>query len=232
MLVSWFSGGVSSAVATKLMIQDIDEIIYIHIEDQHPDSIRFLNDCEVWFERKITVLQSPYKSVEAVIRSVKYVSGPRGAACTKRLKRDVRKDWEQGRSNLVYLWGLDATEVDRAERLQEMNPEQKHIFPLIEKSISKATAHELLKFSGIKRPEMYKLGYNNNNCIGCVKGSAGYWNQIRKDFPKVFESRAQLERLIGATCLKDKQFLDELNPFAGRMSDKILDDCGLFCERL
>ena len=36
--VSWFSAGVSSAVATRLAIDEIDEIIYTHIDDQHEDS--------------------------------------------------------------------------------------------------------------------------------------------------------------------------------------------------
>ena len=36
--VSWFSAGVSSAVATKLVLQDHPdiEILYIDIDDQHP----------------------------------------------------------------------------------------------------------------------------------------------------------------------------------------------------
>ena len=33
------------------------------------------------------------------------------------------------------------------------------------------------------------MGYNNNNCIGCIKGGMGYWNKIRVDFPEVFEKR-------------------------------------------
>ncbi len=45
-MMSWFSAGVSSAAATKLMIKDIDHIIYIHIEDQHRDTLRFVKDCE------------------------------------------------------------------------------------------------------------------------------------------------------------------------------------------
>ena len=31
----WFSAGVSSAVACKMAIKEIDEIYYIHINDQH-----------------------------------------------------------------------------------------------------------------------------------------------------------------------------------------------------
>lgn len=58
--------------------------------------------------------------------------------------------------------------------------------------------------AGIEIPAMYKMGYNNNNCIGCVKGGMGYWNKIRKDFPKVFDRMAKIEREVGATCLKDQ----------------------------
>ena len=39
MIVSWFSAGVSSAVATKLTVEKYGKIkiIYTHIEDQHED---------------------------------------------------------------------------------------------------------------------------------------------------------------------------------------------------
>ena len=76
---------------------------------------------------------------------------------------------------------------------------------------------------------MYDLGYNNNNCVGCVKGGMGYWNKIRIDFPDVFESRAKVERRIGGTCIKGV-YLDELDPDRGRHTKPICEDCGIFCE--
>ena len=59
--VSWFSAGVSSAVATKLEIDRIDRIIYTHIDDQHPDTMRFVKDCEQWFGKEVEILQSIIK---------------------------------------------------------------------------------------------------------------------------------------------------------------------------
>jgi len=53
--VSWFSGGVSSAVATWLVLDKLDNIIFQNIDDQEPDTYRFLSDCEEWYGRKITV---------------------------------------------------------------------------------------------------------------------------------------------------------------------------------
>lgn len=173
MIVSWFSAGVSSAVATKMMIDQIDEIIYTHIDDQHPDTMRFVKDCESWFDKKITILQSPLKSVENACRQASFISSPNGASCTRLLKRRVRKEWEVDNiffSYLDYIWGMDKKEKRRADNLIEAMPEQTHKFPLIENSIDKKTAHGILKKAGIKRPVMYDMGYPNNNCIGCVKG--------------------------------------------------------------
>lgn len=237
--VSWFSAGVSSAVATKLAIDEIDEIIYTHIDDQHPDTMRFVKDCEIWFGKKITILQSPYKSVENVLNHNFYV-GINGAKCTRVLKRQVRAEWEYNQTDhLCYIWGFDSTESNRVERLIDNMPKQTHRFPLVEQSLTKEGAHQILKASGIKRPVMYDLGYHNNNCIGCVKGGCGYWNKIRVDFPEVFKRRAELERRHGRTFCKIKKgaetiriYLDELDPSAGRLEDEIMDDCGIMCELL
>lgn len=87
--------------------------------------------------------------------------------------------------------------------------------------------------AGIEIPAMYKMGYNNNNCIGCPKGGMGYWNKIRKDFPDAFSEVAQIERDVGATCLKDKDgriFLDELPPWRGDPVEEIIPDCSLVCQ--
>jgi len=231
MIVSWFSAGVSSAVATKLAIDKIDRIIYTHIDDQHIDTLRFIKECGCWFRKPVEIMQSPLKNVDNALRAACYVNGVRGAPCTRLLKRRVRKEWEDDKRDLTYVWGMDAGEWDRCERIISSMPDQFHLFPLHNKNIGKQEAHEILIASGIKRPVMYDLGYNNNNCIGCVKGGQGYWNKIRVDFPNVFKKRAETERLIGGTCIKGI-YLDELNPQAGTQSDFIMDDCGLFCELL
>lgn len=57
----------------------------------------------------------------------------------------------------------------------------------------------------------------------------GYWNKIRQDFPEVFNQRAEMERIAGATCINGI-YLDELGPEAGRNERPIVDDCGIFCE--
>lgn len=233
--VSWFSAGVSSAVATKLLIDEIDKIIYTHIDDQHTDTLRFVKDCEQWLGKPVEILQSKFKTVESACTQYGkgYINGPGGATCTRTLKKKVRIDWEQQHEDkhLRYVWGLDSGEGNRANRLNKTMPAQEHIFPLIDRKINKKGAHQILKASGIKRPEMYDLGYLNNNCIGCVKGGRGYWNKIRKDFPEVFKARAELERKIGRSCINGV-FLDELDQEAGIQGLPIVDSCGILCEQL
>lgn len=231
MIISWFSAGVSSAVATKLVADKIDHIIYTHIDDQHPDTMRFIKDCEKWFGKPVEILQSPYKSVEGAIRSGTCLNRPKQNyyPCTVLLKRRVRGEWELGKDDLTYVWGMDSTEAERCDRLRKSMPDQQHIFPLYDRKIGKNEAHEILRASGIRRPAMYDLGYHNNNCIGCLRGGMGYWNKIRIDFPEKFEQMARLERLMGGSCIKGV-FLDELDPDAGNHADMIMDDCGIFCE--
>jgi 3'-phosphoadenosine 5'-phosphosulfate sulfotransferase (PAPS reductase)/FAD synthetase len=231
--IAWFSAGVSSAVATKLIVKQVDQIIYTHIDDQHPDTLRFVKECEEWFGKPVTIMQSPYKNVNNALLGAGgrgYVNGPAGAPCTRLLKRRVRREWEiEQKFPLTYIWGMDAKEKDRVGRVVSAMPDQKHLFPLIERNMTKEDAHKILTASGIKRPVMYDLGYYNNNCVGCVKGGMGYWNKIRVDFPEVFKSRAEIERRIGGTCIKGV-YLDELSENRGHRTEPICADCGIYCE--
>ena len=228
--IAWFSGGVSSFVACYLHKDILDEIIYIDIEDQHPDTMRFLKDCEKALNKEIKILKSHLGNVENVARKSKFINSAYGAPCTKILKKKVREEWERSQTEeFAYIWGYDSTEIKRVERLRQTMFEYVHMFPLLENNLTKEDAHGILRKLNIKRPAMYDLGYKNNNCIGCVKGGMGYWNKIRKDFPEVFEARAKLEREIGASCVKGV-FLDQLDPNRGRFEDEITEECGIICQ--
>lgn len=229
MKVCWISAGVSSFIAGYLA-KDVDEYIYIDIEDQHPDSMRFIKDCEKVLGKEITILQSEYKNKENVIKTFRFINSAYGAKCTDVLKKRVRKQWEYEHKDcdITYVWGFDYNEQHRAKRLEETMIEFNHEFPLIDNMLTKKEAHGMLDRIGIKRPKMYELGYNNNNCIGCVKGGMGYWNKIRKDFPEEFEKMAKLEREIGKSCIKGV-YLDELEENRGRMSDEVMEECGIMC---
>ena len=231
--VCWVSAGVSSFMAGWLA-GDVDKWIYIDIDDQHEDSIRFIKDIENAIGKEVEILRSKqYRTVEECVLAFGGFRNPYNsfAPCTNWLKKRVRKQWEEEHQDydLTYVWGFDLKEKNRAERTVEANPQANHEFPLIEKNLSKEEVHGLFERNfDFKRPLMYDLGYPNNNCIGCVKGGAGYWNRIRKDFPEVFESRSKLERKVGHSILK-VGYLDELDPNRGNMNTEIFPDCGIMC---
>lgn len=73
---------------------DVDEWIYIDIEDQHEDSIRFIKDCEKAIGKEIKILKSKeYRCVEDCIKVFGGFKDARNnfAPCTNWLKKRVRK---------------------------------------------------------------------------------------------------------------------------------------------
>jgi hypothetical protein len=236
MIISWWSAGVTSAVATKLAIDKygVDNVvpIYFAIDSAHPDNKRFKEECEEWYGREIVVERAPkHRDQFDVILKDKYVNGPGGARCTLVLKKKVRQRLE---SELQYdgqVFGFEYSkkEINRAIRFKEQYPSAKPLFPLIENKMTKPECLYFLEAQGIERPVMYKLGYKNNNCIGCVKGGKGYWNKIRQDFPEFFEKMAEAERVVGNSCIRGV-FLDELDPDDGHKQKIVMPDCGNFCD--
>lgn len=230
-IISWYSCGADSAIATLIALRTYKEVDIIRIDtgSEHQDNERFMRDCERLYNKEIRVVKSQkYTSVQDVIRHRRFINSPSGAACTYELKKKVRYSIEdEYKSWDGQIFGFDISEKLRATRFIEQYPAAKAIFPLIDKKLTKSDCLAILHNYGIELPKMYRLGYSNNNCIGCVKGGKGYWNAIRNDFPATFKEMAQIEREIGHSCIKDC-YLDELPPTAGTRKT-ILPECSIFC---
>ena len=244
-VVCWFSCGATSAVATYLALARYRSsappvpvhIVYTDPGSEHPDNVRFLADCERWFDHPITTLKSSkYVDTWDVYEKTRWLVGVQGARCTMELKKALRLKFQEPHRD-IQVFGFDAGEVKRADRFRDNNPEVCLWAPLIEHRYAKRDCLLVLKAAGIALPAMYGLGYKNNNCIGCVKGQAGYWNKIRRDFPDVFARMAKVEREIGAAINKSYAgdgkrkpvYLDMLPPTAGRYKDEPPASCGLLC---
>lgn len=234
-VISWFSCGAASAVATKLAIAASDTpitIAYCKVQEEHPDNERFLRECEEWFGQEIVVLMNQtYDGSIFNVFEKNYMRTPSGSPCTRALKKQVRKSFELPSDRQVF--GYTIEEEARLDRFIDANNDV-DIWPiLIERSLTKADCLAMIQNAGIEIPAMYRLGYNNNNCIGCVKGGIGYWNKIRQDFPDHFIKMADLEKRKGYTVLKDKNgpiFLHDLDPSRGNFPDEPEIDCGIFCH--
>ena len=235
-VIAWFSCGAASAVATKLAIAESKhpvEVLYCHVAEEHPDNLRFMKDCEQWFGQEIKVLQNEqyHGSIYEVFEKRRYIVGVAGAPCTRLLKKEVRKKYEQ--PNDIQVFGYTVEEQDRVDRFIDANNSVNLWSILIDKGLTKTDCIAMIDRAGIQIPEMYKLGYSNNNCIGCVKGGLGYWNKIRQDFPAQFNKMAALEKNIGAKILKHKGeriWLTDLPADAGDYPTEQSIECGIFCH--
>ena len=234
--ICWFSCGAASATATIIASWTYDiEVAYCRVVEEHPDSMRFLGDFTRLTGIPVTVLVNErYEgSIYNVFRDRKFIKTQHGAPCTGMLKKNVRHGYTFDKCDRIQVFGYTTDESDRAQRFLDNNIEVNADFILQRLGFSKKDCFAFLKIHGLELPEMYKLGYNNNNCIGCVKGGMGYWNKIRKDFPETFEKMARLEREIGHAVNKDKDgpvYLDQLDPTRGRFKDDAPGDCGFTCE--
>lgn len=229
-MLVWFSCGAASACAAKLASEMFPDCLIMHcdtLSTEHPDNARFLVDVESWCGKKIQSLKSDrYKDTWEVFEKRRYLSGPSGALCTTEMKKMPRREFQV--PDDIHVFGFTADEEKRIKRFEEQNWEQ-CLWILRDHGITKQDCYRMVHAAGIELPAMYKLGYRNNNCIGCVKGKKGYWNKIRRDFPAVFERMAKQERVIGAACCGKGQFLDELPIDAGRYEEEDIE-CGPVCS--
>ena len=209
-LVCWYSHGAASLVAAKKAIElaperypDHDIVvacIYLENEYHEPERDSLV---EAFLGYPITYLRDEkYNAdVDTVIQKTRYMSGVYGARCTKELKKQVRFDWQ--RDDDVHVFGMTSDEAHRIDRILDAEPELEIFAPLIELGLSKKDCFEIMTQNGLELPMMYKLGYHNNNCIGCLKASgAGYWNKIRTDFPDVYERRAHQEKMLNVSLVR------------------------------
>lgn len=239
-VLAWFSCGDASAVASKLAVEkygDRCEVLYCDtFAYEHPDNRRFFDDVQRWLGREIKVLRSgKYTDIYDVFQKTRWLVGVGGARCTTELKKNVRKAYQQ--VDDLHVFGFTSEEGARIDKFWKENPELYAEFPLHSAGLTKADCHRIVREAGIELPAMYRLGYKNNNCIGCVKGQAGYWNKIRRDFPEAFEKMARIERELNAAINKSyagdgkrkRVFLDELDPNAGRYAAEPDIECGVLC---
>lgn len=231
--VCWFSCGAASAVAAKLTLAKYPsaEIIYCNTAaSEHPDNARFLRDVERWLGCQVKVLSSKFATVEAVFEKERYMSGVAGAKCTVEMKKKPRFAYQRADDRQVF--GLTADETDRIARFEKNNPELILEWPLRDARLNKADCLRIVAEAGIELPAMYRLGFANNNCIGCVKSqSPAYWNMVRRHFPEVFARRCEQSRRLNVKLIKIKgvrTFLDEL---PADSTEEITEDlsCGPQC---
>lgn len=240
-IVVWFSCGAASAVAAKLTLEKYGSTHYVRIvnnpiKEEDEDNRRFLSDVEEWLGVTIeTATNSKYPNASCVEvwEKRKFMSSPSGAPCTLELKKNARYQWEKDNKADHHVLGFTLDEKQRHDKF--IKTERELLPVLIDKNITKADCYKILQEAGLELPRVYRLGYPNANCIGCVKAtSPTYWNHVRKHHPQKFEERAIQSADIGAKLVRvkgERILLKDLDPHAKGRKLKNMDfECGIFCE--
>jgi len=244
-LVILFSCGITSFIATILALEENRKrwhlpvyIIYTHVREEPADNLRFLEDAEKHFGQKVLIMMNEdfNGSIYEVFEKTGWLVGPGGARCTTELKWRVRKNFVS--DNDIQVFGFNAGEEDRMDRFANGNNDINVSCPLICMRYTKENCITMAHDMGINIPESYGKGYTNANCVGCVKGQAGYWNHVRKVDQKVFDKMAKVERVMDVAINKSyagdgkrkRVFLDELPVGAGRYESIAVPDCGVLCQ--
>lgn len=236
----WFSCGAASAVAAKKTVERYSKthnilIVNNPVYEEDSDNIRFKNDVSKWVGLPIIrAVNNEEHTTSAVVvwDRRKYMCGLKGAPCTVVLKKEARYQFEVLHKIDYHVLGFTFDEKTRHDRFVKF--ERENVLPvLIEEEITKQDCFEIITEAGIELPRMYKLGYPNANCIGCVKAtSPTYWNHVRKVHPEVFTQRAVQSRRIGARLVRyrgKRIFLDEL-PVDAKGRKMKSYECGIFCD--
>lgn len=231
-LLSWFSCGAASAIATKLSPASIP--VYCETGAEHPDNERFLKDCEKWFGRSVVRLKSDkYADTWDVWEKKRYLAGISGAPCTVALKVEPRLTFQKPTDTHIFGYTADAPDMTRANRLRETYPEMTIQTPLIERGLNKAACLDMVQRAGISLPPMYALGFSSNNCQPCVKAtSPDYWSLVRKHFPDKFSRMAKLARELNVRLCRmdgERRFIDEI-PADHPTTNPVQPSCDFLCH--
>lgn len=241
-IVCHFSCGAASAVATKLVLADHpkDDVVIVNafIVEEHEDNRRFLSDCERWFDHPIAVLRDEKYGASTLEcwKKKRYIKGAYAAPCSFELKRNLLDKFSL--PDDLHVLGYTCEEIDRYDAFIDAHNDKSISVPLIEKSLSKSDCLAMVERAGIELPMMYRLGYDNANCIGCPKGGAGYWNKIKRDFPERFYQIADIQEAIGpgANFLKNRRTGERMRlrdlpaDHGAKTYDEPSFSCSFFCE--
>lgn len=214
-----FSGGRTSAVMTDVLLKKFPdkeiEITFANTGLEHPDTLRFVSDCDrnlfggkvVWLEavvdpehgkgirHKIVSFETAARNGEPYRDAVeKYgLFNPTSPSCTARTKVEPMESYLKTKGffrgkklNYETAIGIRADEIDR---ISEMHKKQGLIYPLADLGYRKRDVKEYCRKwdFDLKIPEHY------GNCVGCWKKTFRKLATVSKEIPASFNFWRKIE---------------------------------------
>lgn len=211
-----FSGGRTSAVMTKLLLEQYSDqyeflVVFANTGCEHSATLDFVRDCDlhfgfntVWVEavfgpsgvgvrHKIVDYKSAARNGEPFREFIKKhgISNMANPSCTGRLKADAIDSYrrEAGFLSAKIAIGIRADELDRVSASAE---KRGFIYPLVQKNVTKKDV--VLECE--KWPFKLKIpGDHFGNCVWCWKKSLRKLATVAKQCPSAFDFPLEMDRL-------------------------------------
>lgn len=185
--------------------------------DNHPhrgedqDLYRFLEESHSLIGGKLEWI-SAGKHVWQTFEDARYMRNTRKDPCSRVLKRELARKWIEDRfkpDEVILYIGIDWTEAHRAVKNAAFWQPYRVEFPMIDEPyMDKEQMCQWVESLGVKRPHLYDLGFNHNNCGGfCVKAGLGQFYKLLKTMPERYAYHEQKQEELFAVLGKRYPFL-------------------------
>lgn len=186
------SGGLTSEEALDRSIERYGKAstvaLFADTRTEDADLYRFLDDIERYYGIPINRVADG-RDVFQVWHDRRLISMGRIAPCSEVLKRQPCDRWVKEHyagAEYTRVFGYEALEVDRMERLAAELAPVPTWFPLVERPyVDKCHIAAKLESRGIAVPFLYTQGFEHNNCGGgCVKAGQAHWAHLWLTLPE------------------------------------------------
>ncbi|WP_306168811.1 phosphoadenosine phosphosulfate reductase family protein [Halomonas sp. MMSF_3323] len=196
-----FSGGLGSGVSALIAHeQGLDfNLIFADTRIEDDDLYRFNDDIASAVGQEIVHLTDGRTPWDVYIDK-RWIGNTRTAHCSTELKTKPVMAWlaENAAPTDPLVLGMDMSEIDRIERAQR-NWAPRPVVSLLNRfEVWRPDYDAILARHGIRKPRLYAMGYEHNNCGGfCCKAGLVQFERLYRTNPERFAwHEAEMERAI------------------------------------
>lgn len=206
-----FSGGMGSAVSALVALEvGLDfNLIFADTLIEDEDLYRFNADIAKACDKEIITLTDGRTPWDVYVDK-RWIGNSRTAHCSTELKTKPVKAWLDANAapDDPLVLGMDMSELDRIERAQK-RWDRPVISLLVDNKIYRPAFDLILNRHGIKKPRLYGMGYEHNNCGGfcCKAGLVQFERLYRTDPNRYAYHEAEMERAMSEIGPTAKPFL-------------------------
>lgn len=196
-----FSGGLGSGITALIAHENkLDfNLIFADTKIEDPDLYRFNEDIANAVGKKIITVTDGRTPWDVYIEK-RWIGNTRTAHCSTELKTKPVMEWLSKNADPLdpLVLGMDMSESDRIERAQRNWAPRPVVSLLNMYKVWRPEYDMILNRYGIRKPRLYGLGYEHNNCGGfCCKAGLVQFERLYRTDPETYKyHEEEMERAL------------------------------------